>query len=79
MEETVATTALGAAVAATVAAEPARTDPAALSAMMAGMMMFRLMGMIPPRHTRWSDALRSAPSGLDGASGLLPLFGYFMH
>ena len=53
MEEAVATTALGAAVAARVAAEPARTDPAALSAMMAGMMIVRLIRMISPWRLQW--------------------------
>jgi len=42
--------------AATWAAEPTRIDPAALSARIAGMMMVRLMVMIPPWRLRRSAA-----------------------
>lgn len=68
MEEAVATTALGAAVTATDAAEPARIDPAALSDRMARMMIARLMGMIPPWRLQRSAARCSAPSGPPAAS-----------
>lgn len=57
-EEAVAATwALGTAAAAT--AEPARIDPAALSARIAGMMMDRLIRMISPEYLRSSAACRS--------------------
>jgi hypothetical protein len=45
----VTVTAAGAVVASTVAAEPARIDPAVLSARMAGMIVLRFMLMLSPR------------------------------
>jgi len=59
-EDTASTWALGAGAAATWTAEPARTDPAALSARITGMMMVRLMVMIPPCCLRRSAAFYMA-------------------
>jgi hypothetical protein len=52
MVAAVAVTAAGAVVASTVAAEPARMDPAVLSARMAGMILERFMVMISPSVCR---------------------------
>ena len=49
-------------------AEPARIDPAALSARIAGMMMVRLMSMIPPWRLQRSAACCMTPAARDGTS-----------
>ena len=63
MAGAVATTAVGADVAARDTAAVARTDPAVLSVKRAGMMMVRFMGMISPWCLQRSAACRSAPPG----------------
>jgi hypothetical protein len=61
-EDTASTWELGVGAADTWTPEPARIDPATLSARIAGMTMVRLMVMIPPWHLRRSEACFMAPA-----------------
>ncbi len=75
------TWALGACAAAAGTAEPARIDPAAPSARIAGM-MDRLMRMIPPWHLPRSAACHMVPSARTAHLShvdLLSVLGYSMY